>query len=1021
MLNVENQLRTILEKNLVGEKILIVPSYSAGRQVVERCVRHDVVLLNLKTDTLLGLANQVCKQWLLQAQQTLIPPVLAKELIIEILKGLSLSGQLDYFKALEATSGFSRALYQAIIDLKMSGLSAEQISPTKFVNTFKGEDIRLIWIEYEKELKNRKYLDQADLLKQALNQIERRSRCMYIVPSNLKLTTLEQNFLEVLTNGKHEVIEFARPVGMVAPQNSIERYLKASDNDCSSPFNSLLTLGDLPEKPIFTKQPTIMMFRSYGETNEVCEVLRRIKKREIPFDQAAVYFTTMEPYSHLFYTLAQQLNIPVTFGTGIDIRYTAPGRFYFSLLNWAEGNFKVSDFVPLLINREFKIPEKNTSSKSFIIDFFRTSNIGWGRERCLSILERELATIKSNIQSKRDLGAEGNLDIEQTRLENLQVLSDLINEIFSSLPELDSNCCLSYGGLAGWLHDLVNRHSSVFNVSDDEAKTVILERLKLIKNSFRDIILQPEEAFARLTSLMDGKRVQVSNPKAGSIHIDHYRSGLWSARPNVFIVGLDAQRFPGSSLEDPILLDLERNNLSNGLSLYGFRPKENFYDFIQFLGSLTNTLTVSYSAFNTAESRSSFPSSVLLQIHRLMSNNKTLTYSHLLNSLGVRKGFTPLEQDESLEEVGWWLSSLSSGQTIDKIVFESLYPTLASGLKAEIKRNELELSQFDGNVDIDGFSVDPTKNTELVMSCSQLETLARCPFAYFLKYVLKIKPLEDITFDPSHWLDAKTKGDLYHTIYENFYRNLLEKGESPEVAKHENYLYEIADELIAQKKSMIPPPSELVFESERRSVLESCRVFLKAEENEVANGIPKHLELTFGMSGDDEGKNFEAVPIQLPNGQRFFLRGRIDRVDESADGLLKVWDYKTGSDYHYTDNGYFKGGRQLQHALYPLALEWLFNEKGLRTNPKVVQSGYIFPTMKGQGKRVARNQLCRESLYEILGHLFTLLEQGNFVMTDDDNDCHLCDFREACNRHYRPQETMEKMMIDEFRRLRSYA
>ena len=82
-----------------------------------------------------------------------------------------------------------------------------------------------------------------------------------------------------------------------------------------------------------------------------CEnVLARIKKREIHFDQATIYYSTQEPYSHLCCALAQELQIPITFGQGIDIRWTNPGRLYFGLLAWAEGGFKVSDLIPLLAN-----------------------------------------------------------------------------------------------------------------------------------------------------------------------------------------------------------------------------------------------------------------------------------------------------------------------------------------------------------------------------------------------------------------------------------------------------------------------------------------------------------------------------------------------------------------------------------------------------------------------------------------------------------------------------------------------
>lgn len=134
-----------------------------------------------------------------------------------------------------------------------------------------------------------------------------------------------------------------------------------------------------------------------------------------------------------------------------------------------------------------------------------------------------------------------------------------------------------------------------------------------------------------------------------------------------------------------------------------------------------------------------------------------------------------------------------------------------------------------------------------------------------------------------------------------------------------------------------------------------------------------------------------------------------------------MWDYKTGRPYGYSELKYYQGGRQLQHGLYSLALEQLLQTKGLTSNPKVIESGYIFPTLKGEGRRIIRQQIRQGSLYEILEHLFSFFPKGTFVMTDDASDCFLCDYKEACNRAYRNREELEKMMTDELRRLRNYA
>ena len=1022
---VVEQLKNIVKKNPLGEKVLVAPTYSAGRQLLESCTKRGLNTLNLRINTLQGLAEQACQSELRISKRSLIPTTVANELLIGILKRLAANGLLAYFGSLEITPGVSKVIYQAILELKLATLNAEELSPSKFIKVEKGKDIITIWLEYEKELRSRKYLDQADIFRLAADlsfPVSPRT-CTYIVPALLQLSSLERNFLRVLTKDNFEAIDFGRPKGISVPQNSLERELAPVEMEGTGGFSRLLWLNDLAKAPV-AQALAVEMFRAYGESNELREVLSRIKKRAIPLDQVAIYYSTQEPYTHLCYVLAQELELPITFGQGINIRSTSPGRLYFGLLAWAEGGFKVSDLVPLITNGVLKISDEKAPSKSALVRFLRTSAIGWGRDRYSAVIENELAQLESEFSSAVEV-ADGKVDIhQQQRRDQLQWLKNFFSVIFASLPEVDLEGYLPYGKMAGWLYDLVDGFASVFNAADGEGKKVICEELYLIRNSFADN-LEPEEAYTRLTAIIEGSRVNSSNPQPGCLHIDHYSAGQWIARPHVFVVGLDANSFPGASTEDPVLLDQERKNLGHGLRLLGQRTKEKSYSLVQFLSSVPETLTTSYSAFNTVENRMVFPAAVLLQLHRLLANDDTLDYSDLLKTLGERKGFIPVDSDEVVGEASWWLHTLTKDtRNVELATIKLLYPALYDGLQAENKRNEAELTAYDGKVNVDRAALDPTVNPELIMSCSQIETLGKCPFSYFLRYVLRLKPVEELTFDPSVWLDAKTKGDLYHLIFEQFYRGLLEKGESPEMAKHENYLYEIADELISEEKAVVPPPSALVFEHERRSILDSCRIFLKSEEGEADSGSPKYFELAFGMSEDhrDNGDlgSCDAVPIVLPEGKQFLLRGRIDRVDETTAGL-KVWDYKSGSAYAYSDREYFQGGRQLQHGLYPLALEWLLVNKGLSAKPKVLQSGYLFPTLKGEGKRIVRQQLRREGLYEILEQLFGLLAQGAFVMTDNNNDCNICDYGEACNRASRSQAGLDKMLIESFRRVRSYA
>ena len=103
MQSVVTQLKKIAKKEPLAEKILVVPNYSAGRQLLESCTKQGLNILNLRIDTLFGLAEQTCQRDLLKSKRSVVPATVANELFIRILKRLAANGSLAYFGSLEIT------------------------------------------------------------------------------------------------------------------------------------------------------------------------------------------------------------------------------------------------------------------------------------------------------------------------------------------------------------------------------------------------------------------------------------------------------------------------------------------------------------------------------------------------------------------------------------------------------------------------------------------------------------------------------------------------------------------------------------------------------------------------------------------------------------------------------------------------------------------------------------------------------------------------------------------------------
>lgn len=661
---------------------------------------------------------------------------------------------------------------------------------------------------------------------------------------------------------------------------------------------------------------------------------------------------------------------------------------------------------PLLISGDWRLTADPELSGLQAVKLLRAAEIGWGRNRYLPQLQKQ---IKGNQQDQR-----------------IEVLKALLEVVFDHIPEPATDGKVEYRAFVVGLVELIELGSALSSDIDIEAQTLIGKQLREV-GSIAEERISVAEAAQLVQELVAGNRVGSSGSKPGHIHVGHYKQGLWVQRANNFVVGLDAQRFPGSAKENPIILDWERQELGE-LELKKLQPKINWVKMLQTLVSLPGEITLSYSACDPVENREIYPAALLLQLYRRQMRDQTKDYGDLLASFAHTAGYIPTTYEDALDGGEWWLKhQQESGPLTLKFALEHHAP-LREGNHALTHRQANTFGPYDGKVAVDRTLSDPRLNQQLVLSSSQLEKLAVCPFGYFMKYILRVEPQEELQYDPGAWLADTTRGSLLHTVFERFYRGLQERGETPKLSKNETYLYELATEVMSEQRELVPPPNEAVYAQECKELLESCRVFLASEEEQGLGVTPCYFELAFGMKNSEAGNASSPSPvwIELPDGRGFYFRGKIDRVDQAADQSYQVLDYKTGSSSKYSETKYYQGGRQLQHSLYAIAFEQLMRSHSGSGRIAVSAGGYLFPTVKGEGKRILRQQSDRAKLYDILDNLMEIMATGTFAMTDNGDDCRYCDYQEICNRAQVDEAVAikhgqgEGTPLDLIRRLREY-
>ena len=1012
-----HKLSEIFQNHLLAKKYLLMPSYRAGLMVRQAAAERDIPLLDFEVETISGLIRSRAEEFLYESGTELIPDGQIRIILLDILQEMRERGELEYFSGLELTSGVLEVTASTVLELRLAGFSAAELQKREkeFVQPAKGRDMARIMKKYENRLAENSYADRAAAIRLFLQEEEDKTsgppgeKEIHLIPDTLELAPLEEKFLESLTESQEKgpIILPTPPVyNRATPdhyritssgggtEDSLQKFQDSPFRYLFAPEKLTEPKDDDAEKPAEMRveefQDRVHLHRAYGKSNEIKGIFRHIKEEEIPLDCAAIYYTRQEPYTQLCFELAGRLDLPVTFAAGINIKNTGPGQLYFRLLDWIASDYSVK-YIHVALQQELLEVD---GQEEEIAALLRDLKIGWRRERYEKLLAEA-------VEAEAGGG-------EKREADTARAARRLIGELFSRLPESDEEGEINTGRLAEGLSRVVKDMAAISadggvekKSLDVEARNHIAGRLQLMADHYQQREAS-DRSVSRLRNLIAGSRVGSSSPQPGHLHIAPCRQAPWPDRSHNFLVGLDAESFPGPQREDPVLLDEERERLG-GLRLRAESGQLKVYQLTQALSSLQGSIHLSYSCFDTSECSDTAPAPFFLQIHRLRTADPGRDYRSLEKSLTEVEEFVPARQEMLLSEKSLWLSL---GQAENNItgaelagLADDLFPALSRGRKTLARRRDDSFNPCCGEVDVDREEVDPRLSRQ-ALSASKLERMATCPLKYFLQNVLGVEEPEELEREPLEWLDAMERGSLLHGIYEQFYREISRRDESPGLDDHEELILEIARQEAEKYRRETPPPSEMVYEQEMREILDSCRFFLASEEeySRDRDRDPLLFEFYFGTNREeDERFQGGAARLKLPAGGELKFSGIIDRVDHLGGGDYEVIDYKTGSSYGYSASAYFKKGRQLQHALYALALEQLARE-----DISVGRSGYVFASRRGEGLRYMKEPAGREDVREVVEILVEAMARGVFPPARYDRDyshCYICEFNEkTCER-----------------------
>ena len=983
-----SKLILLIEKYTLEEKVLISPNFEIGNQILENLSSYGKGWINFKVATIASLAEEITEEKFFTDKIEKISKIEANFLIDEIFTKLAEASRLRYFEKHTINTGIINTLTNIVIDLKLSGISPQDIKNEDFVNSSKADDLRDIYLEYEDLLREKGLADTADIIITAynlLNTSNHDGKIKYIVLSRYVNSKLEKKFLKKLCGSNLIILSEEEIYGLLEPKNRWigkdgKGYKLPKKGNVKSDGERFQWLFDIENLPHATEDNNIDLFRSYTYQNEIYEIFSRLTGSKIPLDEVEIIYTSPQHYLMTIHNICEKLEIPATFSDGIPGDISDIGMALKGLLLWIK-----EDFAEIYLRRllEYSLLNYSKNKKDFkssqLAHILRISKIGWGRKRYDLVINKEIKELK-------DKAKEQELGKYQWKIELLEKLKELTQKLLNLVPEIDNSGNVDFKKLCEGCLKYLSYFIKAKNENEAKYLASLKERLTVLARIVSSSI-PVEEALQKLNSIIPKITFNKSGPKPGHLHISNYINGGRSGRENTFIVGMDSHKFPGTEIQDPILLDEERKKIDTELILSQDRLKEKLYEAASMLASINGKVTISYSSYDTGNNRKIFPSSVFLQIFRLKTNDCLADYQKMFTEIGEPVGFTNKSKSATaVDDTRWWLNRLAGSGTI-KNAKESvldLYPSLKQGVFANECRKSSMLTEFDGKLNLPKGELDARENSKIVLSCTSIESYVQCPYGYFLEHILRARRPEETIKNLAMWLEPRYRGGLLHEVFQIFCSKLKNSKKYPDFKNQEKMINEILDSVIKKYKEEVPVPGDAVFKRECEDLKRDLKVFLEVNKK-LKN--PYFLEMEFGRRGK------KPVRICIGKDRYIHLAGKVDRVDKAGENSYHVWDYKSGSAYPYNKEDYIAGGKQLQHILYAKVVEEVLK----KDNPssKVTKCGYILPTEKGMGSGKGyifeRDPSETDRWQEAINIILDLISEGLFIVSDEENPPYLDD------------------------------
>ena len=620
----------------------------------------------------------------------------------------------------------------------------------------------------------------------------------------------------------------------------------------------------------------------YSEIENVAEnIVKLVRDKQFRYKDISVITKDLEGYANLCKAIFEKYDIPVFIDEKKDLSENVLVKYVLAVLNIFAKNWSyesVMEYVKTGLVNEVDDEDINIIENYALrwgIKGSKWYNGDWNfyneseeeQKKILFIREKIIVPLLS---FKKELAKENTVKGITTRLYNYLIENHINTNIEEKIKELEE---------AGEIEKAKEYETSFKIIIDifDEIVMVLGDK-KINFEQYASILK------IGLSSTGLGK-IPLTQDQVTVGDVDRSRSHKVKA---VFIIGLNDGMFPSVNSNEGFFNDQDRDYLKNQGTELAKGTLEKLYDdnfnIYKAFSASEEQIYLSYAS-SDLEGKSLRPSILINRIKKMFPN---LTEQ----SDVIEKQSEVITEESTFETLLDKLRDFRDGKSIDPIWFELYNYYINSDKWKERLQNSIRALNYNIKPEeLDKNIVKKLYGDNLKTSVSRLEQYESCPFSYYLKYGLNLSEKEDFK------IQSIDTGTFMHDVIDSFFEKLHSIGikvKEIEKEKIDEIVEEIIEEKLKLKKNYIftgIPKYKVLSNRLSKVVKKSIEYIVDSLKNSEFEIMGNEVEFK-------DGKEYPAIQIELENGKKVEITGKIDRIDiaKTPEGkYIRIIDYKSST------------------------------------------------------------------------------------------------------------------------------